>query len=787
MGIAFDLNLVRLRRMFVLGVVSVLLVGLGCERRPASGEAPTPATTGRVDPNLMDAVARLEAQEQQFNQTLWAKEILAQDCGRVFEDLWDQIQSATNKLATAARFPVNELVLGTWSLPEQRPHGITQGRFTAPSITWSPVEWSGRLTKFAQDGWVLNQTEFRHVHFETTREGKPKESRFYFSAHLSNLLNSNRAILEGNLVVQWAAPDNTNNDSISIQRIDARGLALKTRSGEAPFQLVLQEAIAMGSQPFSNEPLLVYDLDRDGISELILPIRNRAYRRQEDGSYLASKLCQQAPGIVGAALLADFDADGHADLVCATPEGLMIYPGDGTLYFGEPAQLAWKPELRLPSAMVLTCGDMDHDGDLDVFLGQYKMPYQGGQMPTPYFDANDGDPAYLLRNEGLRRFTDTTPGSGLAPKRFRRSLSGSFAHLDGDRHLDLVVVSDFAGVDVYQGDGTGRFVEITPSWILEPHAFGMGHALADMNADGLIDLLVTGMPSPTADRLDSLGLWRENSESERSVRSKMTFGSRLFRGLAAGGFEQFPIHDTVARSGWSWGCSALDFDNDGFPDLYIANGMESRESVRDYEAEFWLHDLHVANSQENPVVDLYLRSKATRLRGRGTSYGGYEKNRFYINLQGTSFIEVAHLMGVALELDSRSVVADDIDGDGRMDLVVNHFELWPQSRRAVRIYRNTLENTGHWIGFRFPESLSHSSPVCATATVHAGGRVQVRQLITGDSHHAQSANTLHFGLGSATQVDRVEIRWPSGMSMTLTNPAIDRYHTLRLETATQRP
>ncbi len=785
MGIAFDLNLVRLRRMFALGVASWLLAGWGCERRPKVDAVPTQVTTGSLDPNHTEAVARLEAQEQQLNQTLWAKEILAQGCGRVFEDLWDQIQSATNKLAAAAQFPVNELVLGTWSLLEQWPHGISQGRFTAPSITWSPGEWSRRLTGLARDGWVLNQTEFRHVHFETTRDGKPNESRFYFSAHLSNSIVAKCAILEGNLVVQWATP--STNESVSIQRIDARGLTLKTRSGDPPFQLVMQEPIAMGSQPFSNEPLLVYDLDGDGISELILPIRNRTYRRQADGSYIPSKLCQRAPGIVGAALLADFDADGHADLICAAPEGLMIYPGNGTLYFGEPAQLAWKPESRLPSAMVLTCGDMDHDGDLDVFLGQYKMPYQGGQMPTPYFDANDGDPAYLLRNEGLRRFTDITPGSGLAPKRHRRSLSGSFANLNGDSHLDLVVVSDFAGVDVYQGDGTGRFIETTPTWIPEPHAFGMGHALADLDADGLMDLLVTGMPSPTADRLESLGLWREHSDPDRSVRSKMTFGSRLFRGLAAGGFEQFPIHDTVARSGWSWGCSALDFDNDGFPDLHIANGMESRESVRDYEAEFWLHDLHVANSQENPVVDLYLRSKATRLRGRGTSYGGYEKNRFYLNLQGTSFVEVAHLMGVALELDSRSVVADDIDGDGRMDLVVTHFEPWPQSRRAVRIYRNTLENTGHWVGFRFPESPSHSSPVGATAMVHAGGRVQVRQLITGDSHHAQSANTLHFGLGSATQVDRVEVQWASGISMTLTKPAIDRYHTLRLAVSGQRP
>ena len=784
MGTVFDLHHIRFWRIIFLGVACAFVLALGCERRPNVDAVPTPATTSSLDPNLTEAVVQLEAQEQQFNQTLWAKEILAQECGRLFEDLWDQIQSATNKWAAVAQFPVKELILGTWEPLAQWPHGMSQRRFTEPSIALSSAEWGQALTELSRGGWFLNQTEFRHVRFETTRGGKPKESHFNFSAHLSRSSLAQRAILEGDLVVQWEST--TTNQPAAVQRIDARGLKLKTRSGEPPFQLVLKEPIAMGSQPFSNEPLLVYDLDDDGISEIVLPIRNRVYRRQADGTYISSKLCLYPQGIVGAALLADFDGDGQVDLLSVTGEGLTICPGNGGLYFEQPAQLAWKPELGLSSAMVLTCGDIDHDGDLDVFLGQYKMPYQGGQMPTPYFDANDGDPAYLLRNDGLRRFTDITAGSGLGPKRYRRSLSGSFAHLDGDGHLDLLVVSDFAGLDVYQGDGTGRFIEATSSWLPESHAFGMGHVLSDLNADGLIDLLVTGMPSPTADRLEHLGLWRETPVTERSIRSKMTFGSRLFRGLAAGGFERFPDHESVARSGWSWGCNALDFDNDGFPDLYIANGMESRESVRDYEAEFWLHDTHVANSRESSVVDTYFRSKATRLRGRGSSYGGYEKNRFYLNLQGTSFVEVAHLMGVALELDSRSVVADDIDGDGRMDLVVTSFEPWPQLNRSVRIYRNTLEKTGHWIGFRFPEYPSSVSPVGATATVYAAGRVMVRQLITGDSHHAQSANTLHFGLGTASRVERVEVQSPTGRPITLQDPAIDRYHTLRLNAAIRR-
>src|SRR6185369_1540959 len=118
----------------------------------------------------------------------------------------------------------------------------------------------------------------------------------------------------------------------------------------------------------------------------------------------------------------------------------------------------------------------------------------------------------------------------------------------------------------------GHFTEVTGTWVAEPHAFGMAHALADFNGDGRLDLLMIGMNSPTADRLNHLGLWRPGVAEDRSMRSRVAFGNRLLLAHAGGGFEQTSMNDFVARTGWSWGCAAGDFDNDGFPDLYIANG-----------------------------------------------------------------------------------------------------------------------------------------------------------------------------------------------------------------------
>src|SRR2546422_2624497 len=146
------------------------------------------------------------------------------------------------------------------------------------------------------------------------------------------------------------------------------------------------------------------------------------------------------------------------------------------------------------------------------------------------------------------------------------------------------------------------------------------------------------------------------------MRSQMTFGNRLYLARANGGFEQTSFSDSIARSGWSWGCSAFDFDNDGFPDVYIANGMESKQSVRDYEPEFWLHDIYVDNSVDDLTASAYFTGKFGRTRGQGWSYGGFEKKRLFFNQRGGAFVEIGHLMGGALEQESRNVRSAGVDG-----------------------------------------------------------------------------------------------------------------------------
>lgn len=764
-----------LRLLLLLGAVGALAGGfwLADASRDPLREEKSEAVTRAA----RDLKANLQAREDAADRGVWAKEILAQECGQVFEALWDTVNAAPEKLEAVAGFRFREMTLPAWAPPRDLPHQmrIFEPRAAGPVLTRD--QWVARLREFAQGGWRLDNLEFRHNRFDTDPQGQPLRSIFYFAARLTRATPPERAIVEGDLSVEWASEPGRKAKP-AVARIDASRLQARSMTGPAPFELVLDEKITPPGRSHYIDPLILYDLDGDGFSEIILPASNLVYHRKDDGSFQPKPLCSLPVERVTTAVIADFDGDGTADLLCANANGLHLFHGNASGLFDGMPKLVWSANPPLVNAMALTCGDVDGDGDLDIFLGQYKVPTLGQVLRPHYYDANDGWPSYLLGNDGQGNFSDLTEAAGLVTNRLRRVYSASLVDLDDDGRMDLAVVSDFAGLDLYRNEGGGRFKEVTREWVPESKAFGMSHTVADFNRDGRLDLLMIGMPSPTVDRLDHLGLSRNYSPEDARMRAAMSFGNRLYLAKPGGGFSRSALGDSLARSGWSWGCSAFDFDNDGWPDLYVANGLESRQTVRDYEPEFWLHDLYIDDAVDSFAATGYFIDKFNRTRGSGWSYGGYEKNRLYLNQQGRAFVEAGHLAGVALEQDCRNVVADDLDGDGRVDLLVATLEVWPELRQTTRVYRNTLAAAGHWIGFRFQEQPGRSSPVGARVVIRAqdNASIAVQQVVTGASHRSQSAPVVHFGLGEIDRVGEVEIRWPRGERLLLQDLAADRYY-----------
>ncbi len=442
-------------------------------------------------------------QRQELDSSVWLEERRAQEYGAFFVNLWDRLRETEDTRSVLAGVPFDELLLGSAPVRNaSHDWGIVETRYdSASASSLDRGQWHALLRQWAEEsGLVLEQSEWHHERFIPATDG-PARSLIDTKLHVRNRSGDWRLIVNGELSVIWSERKNAEGHYIPTT-IDASNLTLTERRGQPAFA----EATVLETGAILS-PLAAADLDADGFEDLLAFGSNQLYRNR-NGRLEPEPLLAYPPrgGRIEVALLADFTGDDQADLVVAGPEQFVGF-FDGHNGFEIPGMAISTRTLRNPKAM--SAGDIDGDGDLDLWVGQYRPPYNQGQMPTPYYDAKDGYMAYLLRNDGDGNFVDITAQAELESKRQRRTYSGSLADLDADGDLDLVVVSDFAGIDLYHNDGTGVFTDVTSQVVSEASCFGMSHAFGDYNADGRLDLYVVGMSSHAARRLDYLGLGRE--------------------------------------------------------------------------------------------------------------------------------------------------------------------------------------------------------------------------------------------------------------------------------------
>ena len=722
-----------------------------------------------------------------LNQTVWKKEVEAQDHERFFIGLWDALRNSDDPYAVAGDFKFGSLKLGTPDTVEEHENNI-RILTTHPSrweLTWP--DWMGLLNKLRSEGYDLTMSEWHHDRFDND-PGKLAHSVVSFKLFVYNESRDTRYIVSGKLGVDWQ-PETDNKGVFLPKTINSSELTVTSRSGD-PF---FKELYALEIPPGKGGPLLVHDLNDDGLSEILLPAMNTIFWNLGNDKFGGNPLHPVGVVTANAAILGDFSGDGHTDLLIegltrsqkgmVPKKGLFLYRGEADGKFVQPViGVATSTPVALEGAPTFTSGDIDGDGDLDLWLAQYKELYLEGAMPTPYYDAVDGYPAYLLVNNGNgSSFTVANDTSGIAKKRNRRTFSSSFFDYDNDDDLDLLVVSDFAGVDLYQNDGSGKFTDVTDSAFYNRHLFGMAHTIEDFNHDGLLDLYAIGMSSTTARRLDHMNAGPIQFPGHNKMRSSMSYGNRLYLGLAGGGFRQAPNGDELARSGWSWGVGSLDMENDGDKEIYIANGHFSNKSAKDYCTIFWTDDIYRGDSHSHPVLEEYFARSMVNLMNGTMSWNGFEKNVLFMPMDDGGVRNISYLMGVAEELDSRQVVADDLDGDGRVDLVYSsqlaNYEEGKDST-ILKIIKNQMPASGNWIGIRLKREPGGALPEGAKVFLRSNGQTRVSTFVTGDSYQAQHSLTKHFGLGDLEEVESVEVVWSDGERKELESPAINEYHVI---------
>lgn len=760
-----------------LATVACCCAGIGALCGPVGAQEPV------ADKEVPATAAAVLAERERLNATAWAQEQLAQEHERTLVHLWDSLLAvdrtgAGDKVDVLARIvPVPTFDLPAVAGTQPLDHGIERIRLQ-PRATPQPVNWAEWLGARRDEGFRLVQSEWHHQKFEVTESGNAR-SEVTIVLHVAHATLPLRLAIDGAVQVEWSADKDAGGRPVPA-RIDVSGLRILRRSGTPAFTKWLTfDPSRQSGKPTAIHPVILHDFDGDGRSEIFSGGSNALFRANADGSLGGRLLLKHWERVHEAGIVADFNGDTFPDYITPNLKGdLLVYRGDATGNFPDPPLGRTREGGHLQQPTAMTAGDIDGDGDLDLWVGQYRISYLMGMMPSPYYDAKDGFPSYLLVNNGDGTFAPKDD-PGLVEKRNRRTYTGTFVDLDDDRDLDLLVVSDFAGIDTYQNDGSGNFRDVTDQWVDERHLFGMSATFGDYNLDGRLDFYVAGMGSTTARRLEFMRAERGDSPDVERMRMTMAYGNRMYvrqPDTGGGRYAQPAFRDLVARTGWTWGTTTLDFDNDGDGDIFVANGHSSGKSTKDHCTHFWCHDIYKPSITPNRALHEAFQTVHKGYFDKSESWDGYQKSNLLMNIGGADFQNIAFLMGVADQFDGRAALSDDFDGDGRMDLVVVE-DRWSEGQ-VLHVYRNTMETGNHWVGVRLRDSNEHGSPIGARISVTSGGRTRVAAIMAGETIHGQHATMAHFGLGGNGEADSIRVTWPDGRTTTLTNPEIDRYHVL---------
>jgi hypothetical protein len=438
----------------------------------------------------------------------------------------------------------------------------------------------------------------------------------------------------------------------------------------------------------------------------------------------------------------DYDNDGWPDIYVANFGKNRLYHNnhDGTF-----TDVAEKAGVTLGGwSTGPTWGDYDHDGFLDLFVPGYVKfdadhpPIAGqGSIPPNFCQFRGiavmcgprglpGEHDHLFHNNGDGTFTDVSVKAGLSDADGYYGLAAVFVDVDDDGWVDLAVANDSTPNYLYRNRHNGTFEDTgyASGFALSEDGreqASMAIGVGDYNRDGKVDLFTTTF-----------------SDDYKT----------LYRNDGGGNFS-----DVTYRSGLgeatvpflAWGAGFLDFDNDGLLDIFIANG-------------------HVY-----PEVDR---------QDWGTTWA--ERPQLFRNLDGIKFQEVPPATGSGLAdvITGRGAAFGDLFNDGHIDVVINNIDSTPS------LLRNVVKNNNHWLTLKLVGGpKSPRDAVGAKIFLTAGSVRQRADIFSGGSYGSSSDQRAHFGLGSVTQIDKLEIQWPSGLKQQVDVKHVDQITTVEEEKA----
>jgi len=491
----------------------------------------------------------------------------------------------------------------------------------------------------------------------------------------------------------------------------------------------------------------LFDYNNDGLLDIFftngaeLPtmdksdpkFHNRLFRNDGNGTFTdvtAEAGLQGAYYSIGVAA-ADYDNDGHQDLFVAGANGFQLFHNNGNGTFTDVTEkaglLRTHPQLARMFSVAAGWFDYDNDGFLDLMVINYlKWSPESDVIcmnrgVSAYCSPNsyEGVPSLLFHNNGDGTFTDVTEASGIL-KHIGKGMGVAFADYDGDGFSDIFISNDTLRNFLFHNNGDGTFTEVGilsgVSYNQEGKSVaGMGIDFRDIDNDGLPDVVETDMFGDSYLFFKNLG---KGLFEDRSLSSRITNASLKLTG---------------------WGTGIYDFDNDGWKDIFTANG-----AILD-NSDFLDH--------------LPYKLQNCLLR----------------NNRDLTFSEVAAQAGEGFRSRAahRGAAFGDIDNDGRIDIVVNCLNDNPE------LLINRSSGTHNWILLNLVGTRSNRDGLGARVTVTSASGIQHNHATTSVGYGSSSDKRVHFGLGTDSHIEKIEIIWPSGVRQSLGNTQVNQILTIR--------
>jgi hypothetical protein len=500
---------------------------------------------------------------------------------------------------------------------------------------------------------------------------------------------------------------------------------------------------------YNGGGVAVGDLDGDGRPDIWFTgtgVRQRIYRNL-GGMQFADVTTESGvvdSGLASGILFADLTGDGALDVYIAKRyEPNRFYVNDGKGRFTERSrEYGLDVNAHTTHAAVL---DYDGDGDLDLYIVTNGEPRRQGHV-------NPGLSDILLRNDG-GRFVDVSAQAGIADRGY--GLSASVGDLNNDGWPDIYVANDFEERDkMYINQGDGTFKDVATEAMRQMSQFSMGSDIADVNNDGLMDVMTVDMLPPDHWRrmtqVGGMSLYGPFFDSVQRVHNSL----QLNRG--GGYFSDICFYAGVAATDWSWAVLMSDFDHDGLTDIFIGNGTKRDLGDQDYN-----YSVQPSAERSADAYKLIPRS--------------WVPNAMFRNRNGLQFDTVSNAWGLGDSLVTNGAAMADLDGDGDLDLVLNTTDT------TAVVYRNMAveRRTGNSIVVQLADRQPNSQAIGSRIVVHAGGRSWTREMYGARGFLSTSQYVVHVGLGNIATIDSIVVRWPDRTQSVHTGIAVNTTATIQ--------